>query len=423
MIAPVVVAAQIALASAGGTLPAAERPMPLPKTPPHSWVTRGWRGLQFGMGPGDVAARLRFAPGTGGLARIDRMYWTAVLADPLAGKRVQAKFEFYRDHLNGIYITRHLTPGNRPLYDEMRAWQRAVKGELAKMYGTPKCGTSSRDPVFCYWERPGKDMAAAGLRFDEGKDGYWDVTISIKADSEESAPWFADDEPDALAGPQQKCMACDELLYAETEDAALSMSCTGYPLFDAMTCRFTRVSVKERGDDDVKKDVIRAVEKASDWSKTRDQACAERTKVITATASLRTPAQRRLGERRGQLLNEVCTCTTEQCVAEAIQTAIPFFVSECHVAVRGIVVEVARSGPSTWTGKADSELLHSDTFVIEKKELPSASSRGALYRVQWTRTDTPTERMGKPEDEVSAWSSSAREDFLPRCGSMGFSEY
>jgi hypothetical protein len=423
MIAPVALAAQFVLMTAAGTLPAPERPTPLPKTPPHSWVNRGWRGIQFGMGPGDVAARLRFAPATGGLARIDGMYWTAVLADPLAGKRVRAKFEFYRNHLNGIYITRHLEPGNRPLYDELRAWHKGIKAELTRMYGKAECGTSSRDPVFCYWERPGKDMAAAGLRFEEGKDGYWEVHLSIKADSEESAPWFADDEPDPLAGPQQKCMACDELLHSETEDAALSMSCSGYPPFDTMTCRVTRVSVEERGDDDVKKDIKRAVEKTSDWSKARDQACAERTKVVAAASTARTPAQRRLGEQRVRLMGDVCACTTEECVTEAIQSAIPLFVSECRVAVTGVVVEVARSGPSTWTGKADSELLHSDTFVIERQDLPSAASRSASYRVQWTRTDGALERMAKPEEEVSVWTSSSRADFLPRCGSVHFSQY
>lgn len=383
------------------------------------------------MGPGDVAAMVRAAPGTAPFTKVDAVTFAVVLADPFAGRRVEARYEFSdASHLGAIRLARYDPPGiAKASYEVSYAWFGAVKAELTRALGKAICHGASDDSLYCYWNRPKSDSQVAGLRFAHGHDGYWEVTASFHADDQESAVWRSEPVPDPLAPPEVSPRAPNGLLLAESSDAALRMECSGFEPLDRINCRFVAITMTEipesRLDEKAKASLLEIFEAdlkdgkpvvREGVEKVRTDFCKAGEAVKSALGSESTPLQQRLATRQSQALSDVCACESDECLAEAIPRSLPLFIAECSIRVGpGFQVELLRTADGIWIGRGANGIRVKD----HDDEVRLSQTEGDAFRLVWTRTENRFAEEA-PKKSTTTWKSANSRRFLPRCGFFEF---
>jgi hypothetical protein len=169
------------------------RDAPLPKTPPASWSDRGWLGFRFGMGPGDVYARLR---DLGSEVQLTRP-WFPGNVDPgmshdfIAGDTtyrwldmpITAAFTFAEGRLVAMSlfpaVSRMATAEQAEmgkLLDEEVEWSGRVKGAFSREWGEPL----EIEEHHVGWKRN-------GTRIRVGSLGHVSIQDAVAYDRAESA--------------------------------------------------------------------------------------------------------------------------------------------------------------------------------------------------------------------------------------------
>ncbi len=209
-----------------------------------------------------------------------------------------------------------------------------------------------------------------------------------------------------------------------SENSALSMDCEGAPPFQTIECSFTYVDVSVPAEAEVQKKLQEDKQpSAADLAKFRKSFCAMVDKGKLRQDTM-TPGQRAELERSLRASKDLCSCSSDACLLQALRNWSAEDLRTCHVFAQTYRLTFTRAGPNRWVSTTGPEGLCASVQVATL-ERPANHK----YDFEWTYTlvrstvDTSVQScrpLAAELNKPSVWKWDASRETLLPCKRFSF---